>query len=316
MTSPKPNLVQTMSNDGMQGDREFVFACKSRPFSVMTSPNFPVPAFTMVDLSLVRELNLRMTDLQCTKLTYAGQKLRVLGKISTSVQCILDGRPAGNMHFQASVVQDVYKLFDTHSIAGNKMSKKLIGPPYQLAEPDISTEPNEKPNTQAKPRKKRKKTRNNDDSTSCDSDFSCPDRGKDTTYSTNIANDQESDDDSSSEHEMTYGDKLVAALNAKRALPVEEVTINPLHQAMIDQLGTATASPMEISCQQQLRAVARRRQQLRTTHAACSSIQQSLSTSTRDDPLDAEAEVIGDEEDDDDPQYSSEDLAWRNSPYY
>jgi len=314
MTSPKPNLVQTTSTDGMQGDREFVVACRSRPFSILTSPNFPVPAFTMVDLSLVRELNLRMTDLQCTKLIYAGQKLRVLGKISTSVQCILDGSPAGNMHFQASVVQDVYKLFDTHSIAGNKMSKKLLGPPYQLVEANISTDPNEKSNTQAKPRKKRKKnTVNKDDYSSCDSDFSSPDRGKDTPYSSNFANDQESDDDSSSVHEMTYGDELVAVLNAQRALPIEEVTINPLHQAMIDQLDNTTPSPMEITWQQQLRAVAMRRQQLHTTQAACSSIQQNLSPSIRDDPLDEEE--FG-EEDDDDPQYSSEDWAWRNSPYY
>ena len=115
---------------------------------------------------------------------------------------------------------------------------------------------------------------------------------------------------------MTYGDKLVAALNAQRALPAEEVTINPLHQAMIDQLATTTASPMEITWQKQLRAVARRRQQLHTTHAACSSIQQSVSTSTRDDPLDEEAEEFGDEEDDDDPQNSSVDWDWKNSPYY
>ena len=83
----------------------------------------------MVDLELVRDLNLRMTDLQCAKMIFCGHKLRVLGKISTSVQLIVDGKPAGNMHYKASVVQDVYKLFDTHSIAGTKLTQKLLGSP-------------------------------------------------------------------------------------------------------------------------------------------------------------------------------------------
>jgi len=138
------------------GDKEFVVACRGRPFSILTAPKFPVPAFTMIDFNLVRDLKLRMTDLQCAKFFYGGQKLRILGKISTSVQCIMDGAPIGNMHFKAHVVQDMYQIFDTHSIAGKSLSEKLIGPPYHLlTEP--TAEPTNKPGP-TKQKKKKKKT--------------------------------------------------------------------------------------------------------------------------------------------------------------
>eukprot|EP00092_Neocalanus_flemingeri_P031813 GFUD01034560.1.p1 GENE.GFUD01034560.1~~GFUD01034560.1.p1 ORF type:complete len:378 (-),score=61.50 GFUD01034560.1:122-1255(-) len=139
MTAPTQNYV-TMCYDGSQGDREFVLTCKGRPFSVLTAPQFPTPAVTMVDYTLVRDLKLRMTDLQCAKLLYGGQKLRILGRISTSVQCISDGISAGNLYFKAIVIQDLYQTFVTHSIASTKLSGKLIGPPFEVIS-TTSTEP-------------------------------------------------------------------------------------------------------------------------------------------------------------------------------
>jgi hypothetical protein len=96
-----------------------------------------------------------MTDMQCAKFFYGGQKLRILGKISSSVQCIMDGAPIGNIHFKAHVVQDLYQVFDTHSIAGKSLSEKLIGPPYHLL-----TEPTAEPTKKAGPTKKKKKKKN------------------------------------------------------------------------------------------------------------------------------------------------------------
>ena len=151
----------TMSHDGSQGDREFVFACKGRPFSVLTAPNFPTPAVTMVDYNLIRDLKLRLTDMQCAKLSYGGQKLRILGRLSTTVQCISNGAPAGNMHFKAIVVQDLYQSFDTHSIAGKKLSEKLIGQPFEILSDD-STEPTKNkasPKMKVKKKKKAKDTK-------------------------------------------------------------------------------------------------------------------------------------------------------------
>jgi len=130
------------------GESEFVFACKGRPFCVLTAPQFPTPAFTMVDHKLVRELGLTMTDLQCVKMRYGGQNLRILGKISTSVQCIVDGAPVGNMHLKAHVVTDVYQLFNTYAIAGVKLADKLTGKPNE--EEESFTEP-------TKPVKKKRK---------------------------------------------------------------------------------------------------------------------------------------------------------------
>ena len=116
---------------------------------MLTAPQFPTPAFTMIDHNLVRELRLTMTDLQCVKMRYGGQNLRILGRISTSVQCIIDGVPAGNVHLKAHVVTDIYQLFNTYAIAGVKMSERLNGEPSQHV-PETSTEP-------TKPKKKRKK---------------------------------------------------------------------------------------------------------------------------------------------------------------
>ena len=173
----KPSYV-TKSYEGQQGDREFVIACKGRPFSVLTSPNFPIPSSTLVDYNLVRDLKLCMTDLQCTKLRYGGQRLRILGKVSTSVQCISrDGVQSGNIHFKGAVVQDLYQIFDTHSIAGKALSEKLIGPPYEMmmtedSSDKIETEENHKSTsepTKAKKKKKAKISRNYPD----DSDSEC-----------------------------------------------------------------------------------------------------------------------------------------------
>jgi len=125
---------------------------------ILTAPLFPVPAFTMVDFNLVRDLNLRMTEMQCSKFFYGGQKLRILGKVSTTVQCIVDGAPAGTLHLKAHVVQDLYKLFDVHSIAGTKLSHKLIGPPAKpFPDTEISAEPTDDAVSDAQDEAKKKK---------------------------------------------------------------------------------------------------------------------------------------------------------------
>ena len=143
MPSLKINPV-TLCYNGYHGDKEHVFACKGRPFSVLTSPNYPTPPATMIDFNLVRDLKLKMTDLQCAKLHYCGEKLRILGRISTTVQCISDGSQAGNMYFKANVVEGLYHKFDTHSIAGNKLVEKLLGTKAATTDEDSSTEPTKK----------------------------------------------------------------------------------------------------------------------------------------------------------------------------
>ena len=57
---------------------------------------------------------------------------------------MLDGVPAGNFQFKAHVVQDIYQLFDTHAIAGVKMSEKLSGMKFAGKPVELNTEPTKK----------------------------------------------------------------------------------------------------------------------------------------------------------------------------
>ena len=111
-----------------------------------------------MDYGLIKDLGLRMSDLQCRKLFFAGEKLRILGKVSTSVQCTSDGSPLGNLHFKAHVVEDLKKVFNTHSIASEKLHKKF-DTSFQSSKDNSSTEPteDEKEAVEKKPKKKRKK---------------------------------------------------------------------------------------------------------------------------------------------------------------
>ena len=51
--------------------------------------------------------------------------MRILGRVSTTVQCIQNGRTGSNFHIKGFVVSDLYKLLDTHCVAGNKMQQQI-----------------------------------------------------------------------------------------------------------------------------------------------------------------------------------------------
>jgi len=106
-------------------DQEFVFCCRGRPFAALVSPNLPTPTSSLIDYDLVKSLGLKMTDLQCKKFYFAGNKMRILGRISTTVQCIQNGRTGSNFHIKGFVIVDLYKILDTHCVAGNKMQEQI-----------------------------------------------------------------------------------------------------------------------------------------------------------------------------------------------
>ena len=122
---PTNKTPVTSYNQGRLGDREYIFAVKGRPFAILSSPSKTTPDFNLIDWALVRDLNLKMSDLQCTKFYFSGHKMRILGKISTTVQCIQDGRIFGNFHIKARVVEDLHTKLDTHGVAGNKLNEQL-----------------------------------------------------------------------------------------------------------------------------------------------------------------------------------------------
>jgi hypothetical protein len=162
MADPKPNQI-TACNLGQNGEKEFVVACKGRPFSILTSPLLPVPTVTYLDYDLVRDIKLRMSSLQCRKLFYGGEKLRILGQISTTVQCIIDGSPLGNIQMKCLVVEDLKKHFNTHGIAGDKLHKKLVGQHAEMFPAKASTEPTDEEEADDKPKKKKRKKSKTDD---------------------------------------------------------------------------------------------------------------------------------------------------------
>ena len=108
-------------------DQEFIFTCKGRPFAAMVYSNFPLPTSNLLDYDLVQKLGLKMTDIQCRKFHFHGNKFRILGRVSTAVQCVQDGRISGNnYHIKGFVVSDLNQLLDTHCVAGNRMKQFLL----------------------------------------------------------------------------------------------------------------------------------------------------------------------------------------------
>ena len=163
MAAPKPNPITTF-NLGLNGEQEYVLACRGRPFSLLTTPQLPTPPVNYVDYSLIQDLRLRMDDLQCRKLFFGGEKLRILGRISTSVQCIVDGSSFGNIHFKAYVVEDLKKMFNTHAISSEKLHRKLCPSFFQHSTDHTTTEPIDDDEDACKQgeksrRKKRKKSK-------------------------------------------------------------------------------------------------------------------------------------------------------------
>ena len=145
----------TSYNQGLMGDREYIFALRGRPFAMATSPTLSTLDFNLMDWTLVKELNLKMSDLQCTKFYFSGHKMRILGKISTTVQCIQDGRISGNFHIKAKVVEDLNNILDTHAVAGKKF-KDQLREPQQVPDEDVKM-----PQTPSKNSKKTKKELHN-----------------------------------------------------------------------------------------------------------------------------------------------------------
>ena len=133
----------TLCYDNFPIQREFVFAIKGRPFSMLSNNSLPVPSTSLIDFNLVNDLGLKMSDLQCAKFSFGGQRLRILGRISQTVQTITDGVISGTVHIRANVVEDLRKTFNCHSIAGKKMlemlSKENAATVNQPASPSSST---------------------------------------------------------------------------------------------------------------------------------------------------------------------------------
>ena len=108
-------------------EEEFIFCVKGKPFPCLVTSKLPTPSSTLLDFGMVRELNLKMSNLQCKRFMFAGHRLRILGTVSMKVQCIIDGAVCGTTHLKADVVQDLVKYCDTECLAGQRMAAQLRG---------------------------------------------------------------------------------------------------------------------------------------------------------------------------------------------
>ena len=120
-------MISTVFNQYEDGLKEYVFSVKKRPFGMVTSPSLPVPTTTYIDFNLVDKLALPMTDIQYRKLTYCGKKMRIVGKISVTVQSVKNGSISENVHIKAFVVLDLHSNLDVDSVAGSTMAVRLRG---------------------------------------------------------------------------------------------------------------------------------------------------------------------------------------------
>ena len=78
-------FTPTLCNEYPNQEKEYIFAVKGRPFGCLVSPYLPTPTSTIIDYNLVRDIVMKMTELQYTKFCFAGQKMRILGKVSITV---------------------------------------------------------------------------------------------------------------------------------------------------------------------------------------------------------------------------------------
>ena len=117
-----PTLCNRYPND----DQEYVFCYRGRPFGCLLSPHLPTPTATLVDYNLVKDLGMKMYDLQYQKFSYCGNKLRILGRVAISIQTIHDGLASGSFSIKANVVLDLNKSVDCESVAGVKLTSKLL----------------------------------------------------------------------------------------------------------------------------------------------------------------------------------------------
>ena len=124
-TNINNNFVATRYSYG-NNDNEYVLSCKGRPFAVLVSPNLETPTSSLVDYDLVKSLGLKLTDLQCRKFSFAGNKFRILGRVTTAVQCVQHGRVGSTFHLKCDVVADLYRTLDTHCVASAKLQQHLV----------------------------------------------------------------------------------------------------------------------------------------------------------------------------------------------
>ena len=106
-------MIRTDSHVDKLGTREFVFSCHNRAFAATWSPLLPKPTETLIDLELVEFLDIPIKKIEARKVSFAGIDTRIVGHISQTIQCVVQGKTSGTIHLKASVVRHLTKLMNT-----------------------------------------------------------------------------------------------------------------------------------------------------------------------------------------------------------
>lgn len=117
-TTPR---VQT----GFLGEGRHIFVCKKYPFEILRSSTFPAPNENLIDENFVHKLNLTQTNITCENYRLGSETVRLVGKVSTTIQTVSEGIVIGSMQLKATVVRDLKLLFGTEALPGLQLSEKL-----------------------------------------------------------------------------------------------------------------------------------------------------------------------------------------------
>ena len=146
------NANITASHHYPDADSEFVFSYRGQPFAAAIASSCPAPTSTLIDFAMVRDFKMKMTDFKCQKFSFANQKLRIVGKISSFVQYVKDGTPLGQYKFSATVVRGLTQALDVDSIAGTRLVSQLTGKSEDVKpSPEPAAKPSPKPAAKTSP---------------------------------------------------------------------------------------------------------------------------------------------------------------------
>ena len=73
------------------------------PFCGLNVPPNQNPPFTVIDYDFIKSVGLELSDVQCRPFRYDGYKIRILGQVSTTLQCVENWMITEDFRFEAKV---------------------------------------------------------------------------------------------------------------------------------------------------------------------------------------------------------------------
>ena len=96
----------------------------------------PLPRTLTISSSFM-ELGLKLTEVQCKKISFAGKKLRLLGKINCTVHC--SGQFLGNFHLRRVSQRDLSIHHQTTAAQSHRVSRLILMRSQASRTPGYST---------------------------------------------------------------------------------------------------------------------------------------------------------------------------------